>query len=581
MVLTANGRETSSPPPEAVRPGDSLGYGLTVADVLGTRVLRGSQVLVGQPVAERLVERLAVAEAGDLLTVAQPGALLFTSGELLNDTPVALAGLVAQLAARGVAGLGLRRRHVDVPAEMVRQARAAGFPLVDLPDRVRLEGLPARLLSELVQDQAATLARDAATHRALGRVMLSGGGLREVADELVRLLDAAVFVTAADGRVLASSGPPEVIAAARATDAFDASGRLAAGPRPVGVYPDAQGRGSYAVAPLVAGPAGPGRLVAFAATRRLGNDDLRALERAATVAALAMARERASAAVEAKQQADLTRDLLEGRLGHERARCAAAEFGWDIDRPLVVVVSVLDLAGEAPWRDPAPARPLQERFVAAWAAAVRAGDPRAPVSGFAEEVVALVGGRGDVGGLVRDAAAQVGADAGLGGSFTTGVSRVVAGAPFLAEAYDQARRAIAMGRQVNGPGSVTDFNGLGVFRLLSLVPDGTELRGFARETLGELVERDDAETRDLRQTLEVLLETNLNVAETARRLHFHYNTLRYRIAKLERMLGRFTDDPHLRLGITLALQVLRMHGVGPDRAPRGRGRVPAERSYEA
>jgi PucR family transcriptional regulator, purine catabolism regulatory protein len=86
------------------------------------------------------------------------------------------------------------------------------------------------------------------------------------------------------------------------------------------------------------------------------------------------------------------------------------------------------------------------------------------------------------------------------------------------------------------------------------------LRSFAAETLGDLA-RDTAEAVDLRHTLQTLLDTNLNVAETARILHFHYNTLRYRIGKLERIIGPFTTEAPLRLDVALALQVIEMRGI--------------------
>ncbi|MFP4635617.1 MAG: PucR family transcriptional regulator, partial [Nitriliruptoraceae bacterium] len=112
----------------------------------------------------------------------------------------------------------------------------------------------------------------------------------------------------------------------------------------------------------------------------------------------------------------------------------------------------------------------------------------------------------------------------------------------------------------HGPGSVVHFDDLGVYRLLSLVEDREELRSFVTETLGDL-SRDDATNADLRRTLQALIDTGGNVAEAARRLHFHYNTLRYRIDKIEGIVGPFMTDPRTRLDVQLALLVLEMRGL--------------------
>jgi purine catabolism regulator len=66
------------------------------------------------------------------------------------------------------------------------------------------------------------------------------------------------------------------------------------------------------------------------------------------------------------------------------------------------------------------------------------------------------------------------------------------------------------------------------------------------------------------RTLSVFFDTRFNIAESARQLHYHYNTMRYRVSKLERLLGEFAGDAQAALRIGVALQILRMYEISGD-----------------
>jgi PucR family transcriptional regulator, purine catabolism regulatory protein len=516
----------------------TLTYGLSVGEVLGVAALSGARVIAGEGGLGRVVQRLNVMEVPDILGWVKPHELLLTTGYPLRNTPQSLGHLVADLDERGLAAIAIKLgRYLDeLPDEMIEQADRLDFPLILLPNDVGFDDVLNQVLTDILNRQAAILARTEEVHRALVQIVLCGGGLQEITDEVAALLGAAVAITDGDGQELVASGDERHLAALRAA--------------PPGEY---GADGDRATVPVVAGGYTYGRMTALGETA----PEVGMLERAATVAALVITKQQAVSAVESKYRADFLRDVLTGRPngGEERVVAHSASFGWDLGRAVMVVVAELD-RGPAGGPDE---RVLQDRLVAAMTSAVRRRDRKGAVAGFSHEVVAVVGVEScDVAALAKDAAA-VFADGGR--TFSVGVSRTAAGPGDLPAAYEQAVKAVRVGRQLHGDGAVAHFDQLGVFRLLSLVSDTAELHAFVDETLGELAGDGDPEAVDLRRTLQVLLETNLNVAETARRLHFHYNTLRYRIGKLERLLGPFTEDAHLRLNLTLALHVLRMRGI--------------------
>ncbi|WP_201930969.1 PucR family transcriptional regulator [Nocardioides donggukensis] len=407
------------------------------------------------------------------------------------------------------------------------------------------------------------LARIDALHTALTHLVLEGGDLGRIADEVARVLDVWVLVTSTDGRERAGTLAEDQRTLLAEAGLFDPTGRFRverAGPDGVRA-----GAGEVRSLRIAAGGADLARLVCFRQRGTISSDDVHALERAAAVAALLITREEAVTAVESKYRGDFLRDVFLRRAGDEQYVLEHAQaFGWDLDRPMVVVAAELDPAAASGQDEEPPSsevrRRWQERFSAAWRMVSRSHDSGVPSVDFSSEVVTLVpvpeGAADEGGALVRQMVEAVAGDRGGGRRpFSVGVSRVVSSLAELPDAYGQARRAVEVGRRVNGGRSTTWFDQLGVHRLIALVPDSGELRRFARDVLRELAE-DTSEAADLRETLQVLLDTNFNVAAAARLQFFHYNTMRYRVGKLERILGPVASDPHLRLDVAVALRVL-------------------------
>ncbi|MBA2552619.1 MAG: PucR family transcriptional regulator ligand-binding domain-containing protein [Geodermatophilaceae bacterium] len=548
-------RPRAPQPARRSEPATDSGRGLAVREVLDVSSLAQARLLAGRGGLDRIVERLNVMEVPDVLPWVKPHELLLTTGYPLRDTPAALTGLVGALDDRGLAALGIKLgRYIDeLPEAMLAEADRRDFPVILLPDDVGFDDILNQVLTDILNRQSAALARYDEVHRALVQIVLAGGGLDEVAEETASLLGAAVLVVGVDGRMLATAGPPADLDAARAIHAPERTASAAAR-----VPPDR----SVAV-PVVAGTLDHGRLIAFRRDGELDAGAVTILERAATVAALVITQRLAVTAVESKYQSDLVRDLVDGRtIDVARLLAQSRSFGWDLERPLVVVVAELEPPVTAGAR--ADRQETVERLAVLWRSAVRSWDRAAAVVAFSDEVVTLLGADDDAAActVVQAVAGRVGAELRRRGwTFSVGISRICQPLTALPAGYAQARRGVQVGRQMHGPGEIAHFNDLGVFRLLSLVPEGDELRSYVGEVLGPLAWSQDTEAVDLRETLQVLLETNLNVAEASRRLHFHYNTLRYRIGKLERMLGPFSQDPDLRLNLMLALQVIRMRGV--------------------
>ena len=532
-----------------------MAEGVPLRDALALPALSRARVVAGRAGLGRPVRYVNVMEVPDILDWVKPDELLLTTAYPLRDDRAALADLVPRLADRGLAGLAVKpARYLDeVPPIMLEAADRLAFPLLELPPETALADIINAVLGLILNAQASRLERTAAVHERFTAIVLSGGGVREIVQALADLLDRRVALLDSVGTVLARSPGfpvrPE-------TDYPEVVAQATCGLRWVDVVLGGSSTRAR-LQPIQAGPDLHGVAVVLADETDLADEQLMAVEQAATVAALRLVQARAVAEADRRFQAVCLDELVTGHVADRAVlRERAVAFGWDLSVPRAVMVAEIERVGDRRFAQLA-GTPEEGWASRRLAEAARAGLGRdAIVWERSAGVAALSSGtqlRRDAERLQQEAARRI-----PGAVISIGVGRMQADPLALHSSYTEALRALQIGGRAGGPGRVCLFADLGLDRLLSSCP-AHELEAFYLAALEPLLTYERAHPgAELAETLRAYLASDRNVARTARALFVHYNTVKYRLERLEELLGPFVDQPERCLTLEVATHVGRL-----------------------
>jgi PucR family transcriptional regulator, purine catabolism regulatory protein len=538
-------------------PGQSGVLGaLTVREICDFDLLRDAAVLAGDSGLERRVQRLNVMTVPDIARWTKPHELLLATGfplfPLARSTD-GMTSLLRELDERGLAGLAVKLGDygTELGTETLRVADELGMPIIAVPEEVAFDDILSQVLAALTNRQAAALGRAQEVHNALLRISLVGGGLNEIVQELKQVLtETGIVCIGINGEILAARMDDSHWEHLRSAGVLSTTGswnRLAS----LAAEHD-QNRPAITAAAISAGQLRHGYILGISTGEPADPEVKMMIQQAAMVAALDISRDMAVSEVTRRFEASAIHGLL---TGSEREITEVADrsgdFEWNLQRPLVVLVG--RRTSDSQGTDAPP-----DHDSGSWLSAVRAVDREAAAGLLGRNHVAICGagdGPTRAAELVRDRLVSTSRAA-----FQIGTSETVTDLASLPTAYQHARMALEFTQRSGPSESVTSYESLGLYRLLNRVPED-DLEAFAEETLGPVLRLERQQREDLLHTLEVLCASRMNVAESARVLHYHYNTLRYRIRRLEKVLGPFTEDAQLELRIAVALQIMAMRAM--------------------
>jgi purine catabolism regulator len=490
---------------------------------------RNAVVVAGARGMTRPVSRASLAATPAHLDRVGANELVVTTGVTLLGTGEDGEGLIARLDAAQVAGIAVRLDPPDrLPSEMLSAADRLSLPIITFPEDAVLADVIATVLDALLTAQRQRLDRVLDIHQRFTRIVLARGGTADIMETLHDLLGVPVAVVDVEGRL--SVLVPSDTAADLDLAATEGVRRT-----------------------IRAGDFDYGEIVAF--TDELDPDGLIALERAAIVVAVRLAQASAVAETQERFAAISLEELVSGQGDAGDVAERAISFGWDLARPRAVLLASIDPPEDG--RIPAPAL----NTIAAAARATLGRD--AIVWTRSATIAALLAPDTDVPSERRRIADSLREELDerlRSVTVSIGVGRCVETPAELHRSFVEATHAVYVGRWAKGRHVTQLYDELGLERLLAATPSD-DLAEFVQRAIGPLVQHDRDNQTDLVETLAVWLDTR-NMAEAARLMHVHYNTLKNRLERIEGIIGAVLEDSAHALECEVAIYVYR-HYDGP------------------
>lgn len=153
------------------------------------------------------------------------------------------------------------------------------------------------------------------------------------------------------------------------------------------------------------------------------------------------------------------------------------------------------------------------------------------------------------------------------GLVAAGISRPRDGLIGMREAYREAKDSVSIAYELGDQETTTFYGDLKLYQLLLALKEGNlgHMQRFYTDTLGPLVEHDERKQSDLVRTLEGFFEANGNLAQAAKELDVHRNTLVYRLERISELTELDLNDADNRLILHLSLKIQRVLATMPGR----------------
>lgn len=501
------------------------------------------QIIGGANGIDRKISTVSVMDAPDIHEWLKGGEFLITTGYIMRDNPMQIMDLLININQAGAAALGIKldRFIKKLPENVIQKSDELGIPLIHIPNRYAFTDVINPVLSRIVNNQARLLELSENIHNSFTQMVIKGGDPQQIIDTLSSITGKEIAYIDLEFNKIWSTFPFSDLNQETINQVLI----------------------QYKSYPLIINNNICGYLIInINKNSNLDEYENKALEHAITVLILELQKRILQRQIETRYRDQFILDIIFNNIkSREEVLNRAQIYGWKFTEGIIVLVIDIDNLKAQYLKKNISPEYIQEKAFKIARNTFHYCCPEAVWTAFTDNIVFLLEtAKEDLDekkahlkhtcNKIKEKIAEE-----TGFTVTIGIGNFY---PCITEAhksYQDALKAIQIGRNMHKGNIIIFYDELGIYKLLGSVCHTEIAEEIQKKYLDKIIEYDQNNQSELLLTLLYITKNDWNLKAAAREMFIHYNTIKYRFNKICSLLEIDEFDADEKLNIILALKL--------------------------
>lgn len=551
--------------------------GITLKEALKLNPLNNFEVVAGHDYLDNMITRVNIMADLEILNWIEEGEFLLTTAVHFSNVSIEeQEELIRGMRQKGVEAIAIKIKPymTCLDPRIVELASEIGLPIIEMDYHISFADIMEPVLKQIFDQQSKIIRKVESIHNDMMHVVLKGGNLQEMATHLCERIGKKLIVKDYyfDEVICCQDDVGHCKQIDKQIDDYFKKHNIPSKSVKTAKYKieiDGQEQEVFAI-PIVARNTVYGHLFIIDDLGQTSGIDIRTIESAASVIALELLKKISIQEVENKYKIEFFDDLIStDKVRKSKAIERSTYYKFDKDAHYCTLSIALKVDEEGKDRaenlnrDISKVMYLVDQHFEAKQLTYLVANRKSKVN-----VVLMfknVDNHDQVLKNIYQALESVLLKRMGAVKFVIGVGRIYQGLDKIYNSLMDSQKAVAASEHFSGS-RIIEFDTLGIYKIFSQLDLKDELMDFYEKTLETLVKYDQKKDTELVKTLQVYYQCNGNLKKMSEKLFTHYNTVLYRVNRIQEISNCNLEDEQQRYSLQTALKIMEMYGIYKTRA---------------